>query len=66
VFTETSLELIRIRISLNGSTELLGGKEIKILDIISVYRRWLSAGRTFGNGYKTVPGDSFRVFFRNF
>ena len=48
-------KLLRVGVRLDGATELLGGRQRKVLDVVRVDRRSLCARRCLGDGRKTIP-----------
>ena len=55
-------KFIGIGISLNGSTELFIGDQVKILDIISIESGCFCSRRALGNCSKAIPSDTLRIF----
>nr|DAU77971.1 MAG TPA: hypothetical protein [Caudoviricetes sp.] len=54
-------ELIRVGVSLDGAAELLSRHQSKVLDVVCVNRRRLSAGRGSLDRGKTVPDNAVSV-----
>ena len=54
-------KFIGIGISLNGSTELFIGDQVKILDIICIESGCFCTRRALGNCRKAIPGNTFGI-----
>ena len=50
--------LRRVRERLDGRTELFGGHEVQVLDVVRVLSGRLGTGRRLGDGNKSVPSNT--------